>query len=402
MDGLSPQSEEEQEAARLQAQDERQQSDALMEKEIEALETEELHISANEEVVLKRLKEVERTAEDIIKVGRKSTKHKQKSPRRRSLAGWRRNRGATFAMEVSAQREQRTGTGQAGPAAAVRPETTRDGASGPSEDGRKRPRASDPEAGTRSPGEMTPERTDELGRGAADEPLAVDPLYHRPVYSAAYFGTGGPPRLCGSPARPPQQRARGNGRARSPSRQEEATPSGRRDGGACGSLPNDAKHVNGPARGAFATVKVRSEARPTPLCALDCRMEGRGKRKAESVAPTDVFHNPTGRPQPAAVTMIFMGYENAPDDEEADCHAELVTVGCSDNDDDDKVGDVETKTGGELLSYHPEGCKSKVFRPEAAKSRKAVSDDRTTFGASREEGGRASLPLVFLQTMRSN
>ncbi|XP_019745563.1 actin cytoskeleton-regulatory complex protein pan1 [Hippocampus comes] len=73
MDGLSPQSEEEQEAARLQAQDERQQSDALqsdidrMEKEIEALETEELHISANEEVVLKRLKEVERTAEDIIK-----------------------------------------------------------------------------------------------------------------------------------------------------------------------------------------------------------------------------------------------------------------------------------------------------------------------------------------------
>lgn len=33
------------------------------------METEELNISANEEVVLKRLKEVERTAEDIIKVG---------------------------------------------------------------------------------------------------------------------------------------------------------------------------------------------------------------------------------------------------------------------------------------------------------------------------------------------
>lgn len=40
-----------------------------IEKEIEALETQELNISANEEVVLKRLKEVERTAEDIIKVG---------------------------------------------------------------------------------------------------------------------------------------------------------------------------------------------------------------------------------------------------------------------------------------------------------------------------------------------
>lgn len=43
-----------------------------IEKEIEALETEELNISANEEVVLKRLKEVERTAEDIIKVGSKN------------------------------------------------------------------------------------------------------------------------------------------------------------------------------------------------------------------------------------------------------------------------------------------------------------------------------------------
>ncbi|XP_032360250.1 mediator of RNA polymerase II transcription subunit 15 isoform X3 [Etheostoma spectabile] len=73
MDGLSKQSEEEQEAMRLQAQDEQQQSDHLqsnilrIEKEIEALETQELNISANEEVVLKRLKEVERTAEDIIK-----------------------------------------------------------------------------------------------------------------------------------------------------------------------------------------------------------------------------------------------------------------------------------------------------------------------------------------------
>ncbi|XP_068565736.1 palmdelphin isoform X2 [Cebidichthys violaceus] len=73
MDGLSQQSEEEQETMRLQAQDEQQQSDQLqsnilrIEGEIEALETQELNISANEEVVLKRLKEVERTAEDIIK-----------------------------------------------------------------------------------------------------------------------------------------------------------------------------------------------------------------------------------------------------------------------------------------------------------------------------------------------
>lgn len=40
-----------------------------IEKEIDDLEAQELDISANEEVVLKRLKEVERTPEDIIKVG---------------------------------------------------------------------------------------------------------------------------------------------------------------------------------------------------------------------------------------------------------------------------------------------------------------------------------------------
>lgn len=40
-----------------------------IEKEVEALEAQELSISANEEIILKRLKEVERTAEDIIKVG---------------------------------------------------------------------------------------------------------------------------------------------------------------------------------------------------------------------------------------------------------------------------------------------------------------------------------------------
>ncbi|XP_068160712.1 tropomyosin-like [Antennarius striatus] len=73
MDGLSQQSEEEQEAIRLQVQDEQQQSDQLqsniirIEKEIEALETQELSVSANEEVVLLRLKEVEQMSEDVTK-----------------------------------------------------------------------------------------------------------------------------------------------------------------------------------------------------------------------------------------------------------------------------------------------------------------------------------------------
>ncbi|XP_036378571.1 palmdelphin isoform X1 [Megalops cyprinoides] len=73
MDGLSPQSTQEQEAMKLQAQDDQQQSKVLqsnilrIEKEIEDLETQEATISTNEQLILKRLKEVEKTAEDIIK-----------------------------------------------------------------------------------------------------------------------------------------------------------------------------------------------------------------------------------------------------------------------------------------------------------------------------------------------
>lgn len=57
------------------------------------------------------------------------------------------------------------------------------------------------------------------------------------------------------------------------------------------------------------------------------------------------------------VTMIFMGYENADEEEEEeDFQAELVIVG---DHDAERESDRE-----ELLSYHPEGCKSKVFRPK--------------------------------------
>ncbi|XP_030626011.1 palmdelphin isoform X1 [Chanos chanos] len=73
MDGLSPQSEEELEAMRTQAQDDQEQTRLLqrnierIEREIKALETQEMEISSNEVLILKRLKEVEKTPEDIIK-----------------------------------------------------------------------------------------------------------------------------------------------------------------------------------------------------------------------------------------------------------------------------------------------------------------------------------------------
>lgn len=45
--------------------------DCRLEKEIEALEREEMEVSVKEEAILKKLKSVEKTTEDIIKVSAK-------------------------------------------------------------------------------------------------------------------------------------------------------------------------------------------------------------------------------------------------------------------------------------------------------------------------------------------
>ncbi|XP_043081579.1 palmdelphin-like isoform X1 [Puntigrus tetrazona] len=73
MDGLSTLSEEEQESVKAQTEDNQQQTKLLqsnvdrIEQEIAVLETQELELSAKEEILLKQLKEVEKTPEDIIK-----------------------------------------------------------------------------------------------------------------------------------------------------------------------------------------------------------------------------------------------------------------------------------------------------------------------------------------------
>lgn len=65
------------------------------------------------------------------------------------------------------------------------------------------------------------------------------------------------------------------------------------------------------------------------------------------------------------VTMIFMGYENAEDEEEEDIQAELVIIGNSGDNDDDEAQHVKNESDvEECVSYHPEGYKSKVFQPK--------------------------------------
>lgn len=86
---------------------------------------------------------------------------------------------------------------------------------------------------------------------------------------------------------------------------------------------------------------------------------------AESITSLNLVDTLSEEQESGPITMIFMGYENAEDEEEEDIQAELVIIANSDDKDDDEACCVKNENDTEdYLSYHPEGCKSKVFQPK--------------------------------------
>uniref|UniRef100_A0A096MBE5 Palmdelphin-like n=1 Tax=Poecilia formosa TaxID=48698 RepID=A0A096MBE5_POEFO len=189
MDGLSQQSEEEQQAMRLQAQDEQQQSDQLqsnilrIEKEIEALEQKELSISFNEEIVLKRLKEVERTPEDIIK-NRSGDPGMNQPPNLTSYLF-----SATFAIQISVEHNNRTGRNQVVSSATVNPDSIHERGLKVYDDGRTSvyvvPLMEDtvPDGAL---GEMSSTEVEELLHQVTDQTVPSEVQSHHPVFSVPY------------------------------------------------------------------------------------------------------------------------------------------------------------------------------------------------------------------------
>ncbi|XP_077410670.1 palmdelphin-like [Vanacampus margaritifer] len=301
-------------------------------------------------------------------------------------------KSATFAMEISVEHDKRTGTSQVVSTATVSAENLQGRGSKVYDDGRKSIYALNPDGVAPSPGvdgEMTPTQVDELLRQATDENVPRDLLYHQPVYSTAYVGTS---RLSGpqisneaqelpdsqNPS-PEQEQLKSHEKSLN---EEEMTESSERiqaqskifDKTEQGLNKN---HINSPKQSPVVTVKVRSEEKPKPsqLVCTDLDVTN-PKHKLDSLidsfASTNISNNQSEDPDSTPVTMIFMGYENALDEDQVDFGAELVTVGCSDDDDDEETEDINN---GELVSYHPEGYTSKVFRPRVAKSCRCISDD---------------------------
>nr|XP_019956931.1 PREDICTED: palmdelphin [Paralichthys olivaceus] len=472
MDGLSQQSEQEQEATRLQIQDEQQQSDQLqsnilrIEEEIKTLEEQELNISANEEVVLKRLKEVERTAEDIIKElnaeYQADVTHHLPSPlpdipsfipltpaetppicKPRSEEA----KKATFAMEINVEHDKRTGKSQVVSTASITPEIIQGRGLKVYDDGRKSVYALHPDGSKMDSGEvgeMTTTEVEELLRQATDKNIPTEVQYHQPVYSVPYIGSSRPstPRTPNktqgqtpTPSHSPFQSAissrngtqvlteenqnkndlegwKTQSKTPSPSLIQQDFMTRFQKSGEETKLPfihipeqsKSNKHVipqpdigaktprgltnyttgtSSLNTAALVSIKARSEEMPAPIQpvyrAVDSHSPSLASLKSEGDPDTLIESSSDfNRPSPfcadstsslnlvdelesAPVTMIFMGYENA-EDEEEDIQAELIIIA---NSDDDEARDVKNENDGEeRLSYHPEGYKSKVFQPK--------------------------------------
>ncbi|XP_041824093.1 palmdelphin isoform X3 [Melanotaenia boesemani] len=424
MDGLSQQSEEEQEAMRLQARDEQQQSDQLqsnilrIEKEVEELETQELNISAKEEVVLKRLKEVERTAEDIIKdlnaEYQADVMHPSSSafpdiplffPQTQAKTRPVREPGsdaakrATFAIEISVEHNKRTGKSQVVSTATISPETIQEKGLKVYDDGRKSVYAlqsEDDQIPNGVVGEMTPTEVEELLHQATEDRVPTEVQYHPPVYSVPYTGSSRP-STPGTPTKTPRQSANSlkngaqllkeeNQQIQDLQEQKSSQKIQAKDETPSSNLMNK----NATNSAAPVSVTVRTEGMPAPMQPVYKALERHGPPSGNLTPEADVSLQSSGdfsrhrsngsinlvstlpeEKESESITMIFMGYENAVEEEEDGIQAELVVIG---NSDDEDEGEAEG-----YLSYHPEGYTSKVFQPKVGlakvTSNRDVSED---------------------------
>uniref|UniRef100_A0AAQ4S5S4 Palmdelphin n=1 Tax=Gasterosteus aculeatus aculeatus TaxID=481459 RepID=A0AAQ4S5S4_GASAC len=393
MDGLSQQSEEEQEALRLQALDEQHQSDQLqsnilrIEEEIEALETQELDISANEEVVLKRLKEVEKTSEDIIKVALSRKVH---------LSIF--SIPATFVMEISVEHDKRTGKSQVVSTATITPETVQKRGLKVYDDGRKSVYALQQDGSKihhGTVGVMTPTELEELLHQATKKNVP-EVQYHQPVYAVPYTGSSTPstPRIMRQTPTPrPFQKeikcsldletSQTTNRSHSPSLIQPDTISRvqrpRQDiNWPYPHIPKQSR-TDTPKQPFYMGVDGCSPPLANRKAEVDLYVltDGSGELvSADGNASLNLMNTLPEELESEAISMIFMGYENVEDKD--DIQAELVNI--SSDEEDEKAYYDQNKSDSEgCLSYHPEGYKSKVFQPKVGlakvKGRRDVTED---------------------------
>ncbi|XP_036091048.1 palmdelphin isoform X2 [Rousettus aegyptiacus] len=384
LDGISSGKEQE-EMKRQNQQDQYQiqvleQSILRLEKEIQDLEKAELKISTNEEAILKKLKSIERTTEDIIR----SVKVEKEETSR-----------ALYAMEIKVKKDLKTGESTVLSSIPLPSDDFKGTGIKVYDDGQKSVYAvssnhSPPFNGTDG---LAPVEVEELLRQASERNSKSPTEYHEPVYANPFCRPTTPQREKVTPGPNFQERIKikTNGLSN-----DMSEPIHHMDNGLTEERSNSFNHVS-PVRPIPHPRSMAQQAEEMPHT-LQKRLvtpleesnvmqdkytppsrarlspsEALSKSECQGSAPTcqedeeDVRYNivhslPSDMNDREPVTMIFMGYQQAEDDEEEKklltgydgiIHAELVVI------DDEEEGEGET----EKPSYHPTAPHSQVYQP---------------------------------------
>ncbi|RXM29172.1 Palmdelphin [Acipenser ruthenus] len=414
MDGLSGQSLQEQEEISKQAQDDQQQTKLLernihrMENEIKALEQLEVQISTNEGIILKRLKEVEKSPEDIIKAVKAEAQKESiayvyseisdlpksyKPSKLKKMASPEpetdndQSKQALFAMEINVQKDMKTGESQVLSTATVSAEEFKEKGIKVYDDGRKSIYAVHSNGGNNHNGleELSPVEVEELLRKATEKKSALE--YHEPVFSSPYSRPSTPKKqdreqISPEPNSPQPNRHQEMGGRHTPVKLELHNEKAHFQDG-IDHLPhfkgsqlegqkipsrnnqNIFKNVDEPhmSRNNQKPIQIPYQDPRENHCAAVFLNSGYSNGQSSLVHQEDTRCNilhavPTNVESKEPVTMIFMGYQSIEDQDEAvgfegAIRAELVVI---DDDDDNDDHDAQP-------SYHPDGQHSKAFHP---------------------------------------
>ncbi|KAG7457176.1 hypothetical protein MATL_G00243760, partial [Megalops atlanticus] len=373
-DGVGTVSAQEREAQRQQAQDSQRQTRFLqstihrMEQEIQALERQEMMISTNEGFILKRLKAIEKSPEDIIKEAQYDTKKEQvqyiysaipdvpksynSAPKKQQSLELETNdqpKKALYAMEINVQKDMRTGESQVLSTAKITDRDFQQRGIKVFDDGRRSVYALGAEGRVLPNGveELTPAEVEELLRKAADRKPRAGSERHNPALKTRMnaegrvtqgpYGLQEPHQRAPLPMTPPElsyRQFQGETQPSFPSHVPHPF-SGRQGERPVPDTSNRRYYfLNGSSDDPLGTAPQNSEeGRPA---STDPRQRSRKSPAARpKSAKPSVLNALPANPDPGEpVTMIFMGYQRADDGAAEDqqgyegaVRAELVVIG---------------------------------------------------------------------------
>ncbi|XP_026115189.1 palmdelphin-like isoform X4 [Carassius auratus] len=437
MDGLSTQ-----ESVEAQAEENQQQTTLLqsnidrIEQEIAVLETKELELSAKEEILLKQLKEVERTPEEIIKEVNANIRPEPvqyiytaipdvpkcftPKTRRRNVTPAKHDnveeqeKKATYTMKISVQKDLRTGESHILSTDTIAPLDLKQEGIKVYDDGHKSVYALPPDGpdSQSDMNEMSPLDVEELLMKASEKKVPADVEYHEPVFSSPF-------------SRPtsPQRTERGYislhglqmpNKNQSPFQAENFTkqealylPTTKTNQNlGTNQLAQNGSYDNSeysgitwmsPASSPVQEYEEQLGITPTADSGLGFFVRYSPLNPQEDSSLNFVSFLPPEVESGEPVTMIFMGYQNAESDEEDEgIQAELVVISDDDDDEDPKEA---------TLSYHPLGYHSKIFRPNSTVYRSEIrpgairtsSSGRQMLGNETKDPIERALPIKMSQ-----